>query len=46
MEDFESKPAWFDGKFVALKDANLNVRTHALQYGTAFFGGIDRKSVV
>lgn len=40
MQDFESKPAWFDGKFVALKDANLNIRTHALQYGTAFFGGM------
>jgi len=40
MKDFESKPAWFDGKFVALKDANLNIRTHALQYGTAFFGGM------
>jgi branched-chain amino acid aminotransferase len=40
MQDFESKPAWFDGKFVALKDANLNIRTHALQYGTAYFGGM------
>lgn len=40
MQDFENKPAWFDGKFVALKDANLNIRTHALQYGTAFFGGM------
>lgn len=40
MENFENKPAWFDGKFVALKDANVNVRTHALQYGTAFFGGL------
>lgn len=39
-EDFESRPAWFDGKFVALKDANINIRTHALQYGTAFFGGM------
>lgn len=40
MQDFENKPAWFDGKFIALKDANLNIRTHALQYGTAFFGGM------
>lgn len=40
MENFENKPAWFDGKFVPLKDANINIRTHALQYGTAFFGGL------
>lgn len=40
MEQFENKPAYFEGKFVALKDANLNIRTHALQYGTAFFGGM------
>jgi branched-chain amino acid aminotransferase len=40
MQDFENRPCWFDGKFVPLKDANLNVRTHALQYGTAFFGGM------
>ncbi|MBS0617285.1 MAG: branched-chain amino acid transaminase [Spirochaetes bacterium] len=40
MEDFEKLPAYFDGKFISLKDANLNVRTHALQYGTAFFGGM------
>lgn len=40
MEDFENKPAYFDGKFIPLKDANLNIRTHALQYATAFFGGM------
>jgi branched-chain amino acid aminotransferase len=40
MEKFDDKPAYFDGKFVPLKDANLNIRTHALQYGTAFFGGM------
>ncbi|MBL8035101.1 MAG: branched-chain amino acid transaminase [Leptospiraceae bacterium] len=40
MSDFENKPAWFDGKYVLLKDANINIRTHALQYGTAFFGGL------
>jgi len=40
MENFENKPAWFDGKSVPLKEANINVRTHALQYGTAFFGGM------
>jgi branched-chain amino acid aminotransferase len=40
MEEFEKKPAYFEGKFVPLKDANLNIRTHALQYATAFFGGM------
>lgn len=40
MEEFEKKPAYFEGKYVALKDANINIRTHALQYGTAFFGGM------
>jgi branched-chain amino acid aminotransferase len=40
MEEFENKPAYFDGKFIPLKDANLNIRTHALQYATAFFGGM------
>ncbi|MBV6494467.1 MAG: Branched-chain-amino-acid aminotransferase [Turneriella sp.] len=40
MEDFETRPAYFEGKFIPLKDANLNIRTHALQYATAFFGGM------
>ncbi|HRP70403.1 MAG TPA: aminotransferase class IV, partial [Turneriella sp.] len=40
MQDFESRPAYFEGKFVPLKDANVNIRTHALQYATAFFGGM------
>ncbi|MBN8222659.1 MAG: branched-chain amino acid transaminase [Spirochaetes bacterium] len=40
MENFENKPAYFEGKFLPLKDANLNIRTHALQYATAFFGGM------
>jgi len=40
MDNFESKPAYFDGKFIPLNEANLNIRTHALQYGTAFFGGM------
>ena len=28
------------GEFVLLKDANVNIQTHALQYGTACIGGI------
>lgn len=40
MEEFEKRPAYFEGKYVPLKDANINIRTHALQYGTAFFGGM------
>ena len=34
------RPCFIDGKFVALKDANVNIQTHALQYGTACFGGM------
>ncbi|RME91531.1 MAG: branched-chain amino acid transaminase [Candidatus Hydrogenedentota bacterium] len=40
MTDYDLKPCYFEGKFIPLKDANLNIRTHALQYGTACFGGI------
>jgi branched-chain amino acid aminotransferase len=40
VEAFETKPAYFDGKFIPLGSANVNIRTHALQYGTAFFGGM------
>ena len=40
MKSFETKPCYFQGKFVPLENANVNVRTHALQYGTAFFGGM------
>lgn len=36
----ELKPCFFNGKFVPLNEANVNIRTHALQYGTACFGGI------
>ena len=35
-----NKPCYFQGKVVALKDANVNIQTHALQYGTACFGGV------
>ena len=34
------KPCFFDGKIISLKDANINIQTHALQYGTGCFGGI------
>ena len=37
--DWGSKP-YFSGSFVPLNQANLNIQTHALQYGTACFGGI------
>ncbi|MCX7632901.1 MAG: branched-chain amino acid transaminase [Turneriella sp.] len=40
MQDFTERPCWFEGRFVPLKDANVNIRTHALQYGTACFGGM------
>lgn len=31
---------WFDGDFVRLADANVNILTHALNYGTGVFEGI------
>ncbi len=31
---------WFRGGFVPLKDANVNILTHALHYGTGVFEGI------
>ncbi len=34
------KPCYFNGQLMPLKDANINIQTHALQYGTAIFGGI------
>lgn len=40
MENFEARPCYFEGQFIPLRDANLSVRTHALQYGTSCFGGI------
>ncbi|MCS6972047.1 MAG: branched-chain amino acid transaminase [Leptospiraceae bacterium] len=40
MQDFTERPCWFEGRFVPLKEANVNIRTHALQYGTACFGGM------
>lgn len=32
--------SYFQGKIVPSKEANVNVQTNALQYGTAVFGGI------
>ena len=32
--------AFFEGKFVPLEQANINVMTHAFNYGTAVFEGI------
>lgn len=31
---------WFNNKFVPLADANINILTHALNYGTGVFEGI------
>lgn len=36
----EEKPCFFNGEYIPLKNANINIRTHALQYGTAAFGGL------
>jgi len=32
--------AYFEGKFVPFKDANISIGTHALHYGTGAFAGI------
>ena len=32
--------AFFQGKIVPLEEAKVSIMTNALQYGTAFFGGI------
>jgi branched-chain amino acid aminotransferase len=32
--------AFFQGEFVKIEDAKVSIMTNALQYGTAFFGGI------
>ena len=36
----ESAIAFFDGRLMPLKDANVNIATHAFNYGTAVFEGI------
>ncbi len=40
MSEYLEKPAYIRGQILPLKDANVNIQTHALQYGTAAFGGI------
>ncbi len=40
MEDHDNKICFFQGKFRPLKEANVNIQVHALQYGTACIGGI------
>jgi branched-chain amino acid aminotransferase len=35
-----SKHAFFEGKIVPLREANINIATHGFLYGTAVFGGI------
>jgi branched-chain amino acid aminotransferase len=32
--------AYFEGKFLPFKDANISIATHALHYGTGAFGGL------
>ena len=36
----EGAIAYFEGKYVPLADANVNIMTHAFMYGTAVFEGI------
>lgn len=35
-----NKPCYIRGEYTELKNASVNIQTHALQYGTAIFGGI------
>lgn len=34
------KPCFFNGAFVPLSEANINIQTNALHYGTSCFGGL------
>jgi branched-chain amino acid aminotransferase len=36
----EKTYSYFEGKIVPAEDAKISIQTHALQYGTAVFGGI------
>lgn len=36
----ETKFAYFQGKFVSIGEAKIGILTHALNYGTAVFGGL------
>ncbi len=39
-EELEKKPCFFNGAFIPLEEAEINIRTHALHYGTGCIGGI------
>ncbi len=39
-KDHYNKICFFQGEFRPLKEANVNIQTHALQYGTACIGGM------
>jgi branched-chain amino acid aminotransferase len=38
--DLDGLTCYFEGEFVAMRDARVNVMTHAFMYGTAVFEGI------
>jgi branched-chain amino acid aminotransferase len=40
QRDLGSAICYFEGQFVPLRDANVNIMTHAFMYGTATFEGI------
>lgn len=40
IQEIDSGLAYFRGKVVPLKEANINIATHALNYGTGCFEGI------
>ncbi|PJZ71077.1 branched chain amino acid aminotransferase [Leptospira perolatii] len=40
MSESIKKLSYFGGKIVPESEANINIKTHALQYGTTVFGGI------
>ncbi|EPG74303.1 branched-chain-amino-acid transaminase [Leptospira fainei serovar Hurstbridge str. BUT 6] len=40
MPESIKKLSYFEGKIVPETEANINIKTHALQYGTTVFGGI------
>ena len=40
MKDHYNKVCFFQDEFRPLKEANVNIQTHALQYGTACIGGM------
>ncbi len=40
INSYHDKICFFDNQYVPLKDANINIQTNALQYGTACIGGL------